>query len=187
MTNWEVLLIAVGLAMDAFAVAVTDGLCCRKLQLPQVLAISLTFGSLQGLMPLLGFLLGSRFAGIITAMDHFVALIILGLIGCNMFWEGLHSNVDADAPFSLTFGKLLGQGVGTSIDALAVGVGFAAMPNVPIRSAIAVIVLVTACLSAIGCWLGRRCGSLIGKQAQLLGGCLLLAMGVRIFLQHMLS
>ena len=129
----ELFLLAVGLAMDAFAVAVCKGLSIQKLKLRHALLVGLWFGVFQALMPAVGYLLGSAFAGLVQAVDHWVAFILLGIIGGNMIREGVKGDAE-DCDPSLAFGTMLMLAVATSIDALAVGITFAFL-NVPILAA----------------------------------------------------
>lgn len=182
----ELLLIAVGLSMDAFAVSVTNGLCQKKIKLGWTLGIGLCFGLFQGAMPTAGFLLGKSFARYITAFDHYIALILLCFIGGKMLWEAIHSKgEDAQACAApLTISALLIQGVATSIDALAVGVSFAALPDVNILLAALLICCVTFLCSVIGVRIGKRFGTLLNNKAEIVGGLILIGIGVKIFVEH---
>ena len=177
----EIMLIGLGLSMDAFAVSVTNGMTgqagrCR------LLFAAVCFGSFQGLMPLLGFYVGKVFAPYIAAFDHWVALVLLSFIGGKMLLDGLHPPEQPDTV--LTVWTILLQGIAVSIDAMAVGVSFAAMPDVPILPAAAVITAETAVLSRIGSMLGRYAGERLGSRAQMAGGALLIGIGCKIFAEH---
>ena len=181
---WELFVLAVGLSMDACAVAVSDGVSRGRLPGREALATAGVFGGFQGLMPLLGYLAGSRFIRYMARADHVIALLLLGYLGGRMIWEGL-SGGEGAAPAGSIFSwrELLLQGVATSIDALAVGVSLAAL-EAPVLFAAGFIAAVTFCCSLLGLWLGRLWGPALGPRAQLLGGCILAAMGAKIFLEH---
>lgn len=184
MKLYEILLIAIGLAMDAAAVSMTNGMCCR-FRRREVAAMALSFGVFQGVMPLIGYLVGSLFVEQIAAFDHWIALALLAFIGGKMVWDGFH--YDADSParcFSL--GMLMMQAVATSIDALAVGVSFAAVQT-NIWIAVGVISLVTLVLSTIAHRIGRRIGDKLNAKAEIFGGAILISIGLKIFLEHMWS
>lgn len=184
MGGLSLFLLACGLAADAFAVAVTDGLCHRTLRGRGAVAIGLCFGLMQGAMPAAGYLLGLRFAGYITAFDHLIALVLLSFIGGRMLVEALRGGDTDNEVAVLTPAALLLQGVATSIDALAVGIGLAALPDVSIARAAAVICGVTFCLSLGGVYIGKRFGARFNRRAQLIGGAVLVGIGVKIFLEH---
>lgn len=187
----ELFLIGVGLSMDAFAVAVCRGLVMRKIRWGQALAVGLYFGGFQALMPLLGWLLGSAFAGYIQNVDHWVAFVLLAFIGGNMVREALGGDEDepcgpagcpVDAP--LDHRELLLMAVATSIDALAVGVTFAFL-EVSIVPAVSIIGVTTFCLSVIGVAVGNFFGARYKKRAELTGGIILILLGVKILLEHL--
>ena len=187
----ELFLIGVGLSMDAFAVAVCRGLAMRKIRWGQALAVGLYFGGFQALMPLLGWLLGSAFAGYIQNVDHWVAFVLLAFIGGNMVREALGGYEDepcgpagcpVDAP--LDHRELLLMAVATSIDALAVGVTFAFL-EVSIVPAVSIIGVTTFCLSVIGVAVGNFFGARYKKRAELTGGIILILLGVKILLEHL--
>jgi len=181
----EILLLSVGLGTDACAVSMTNGMCGHRLRGGWVLADGLVFGGMQGLMPLLGYLLGSMFAGVIAAFDHYIALMLLSAIGGKQVYEALHSDTGGENG-RLTVPLLLLQGIATSIDALAVGVSFSAFSGFRILPACVQIAFVTAVMSVAGVWAGRRFGARLAGKAQLFGGLLLIVLGLKIFLSHML-
>lgn len=187
MDTITLLLLAVGLAMDAFAVSISNAMCYKGLTTKQGLVNCVAFGFFQGVMPLLGFFAGRLFAGFITAVDHWVALVLLGFIGGKMFVEGIKA---LRTPESCPQGQqyslrtMLVQALATSIDALAVGISFAAL-SVNIWLAAGVIALITLACCYVGTVLGRRFGSLLGDWAQIFGGLLLVAIGVKIFVEHL--
>lgn len=178
----EILLIAVGLSMDAAAVSMTNGMC-YKLNKLQVLAIAVSFGLFQGIMPLIGYFAGSLFIEQIAGFDHWIALILLGFIGGKMIWDGFHHDSECSIrPFS--GGMLIMQAVATSIDALAVGVSFAAM-SVNILLSVSVIAAVTFLLSLISVRLGVKIGDKLNSKAEIFGGTILVLIGLKIFIEHM--
>ena len=180
-------MIGVGLSMDAFAVAVCQGLCMPKLNLRQGGVIALYFGGFQALMPLIGWFLGSQFAGYIQSFDHWVAFVLLALIGGNMVREALspeEEETSCAVNSKLDHKKLFMMAVATSIDALAIGVAFAFM-DVLILPAVSLIGCTTFCLSLVGVVVGNFFGSRYKKRAELTGGIILILLGVKILLEHL--
>ena len=173
--------LAVGLSMDAFAVSVCKGLALGKVSLGRACVPGLWFGGFQGLMPLLGWLLGSRFAQYITSVDHWIAFGLLGFLGANMLREA-RAGESEGASASLGFGEMLALAVATSIDALAVGITFAFLA-VEILPAVACIAGTTFVLSAVGVKLGGLFGLRYRAKAQSLGGLILILLGVKILLE----
>ena len=183
MTLWELFIIAVGLSMDAFAVAICKGLSTRKLEVKNALAAGLWFGAFQAAMPAAGYALGMQFAEYITAIDHWIAFILLGLIGANMIREALGKEEEClDASFGVR--AMLPLAVATSIDALAVGVTFAFL-GVKIVPAVSFIGIITFALSALGVRLGNAFGCRFRSTAEFAGGTVLILMGGRILLEHL--
>ena len=178
----ELLLTAFSLSMDAFAVSVTNGLSCADLKKKQTFAIGLSFGLFQGLMPLAGFFLGKAFEQYITAFDHYIALILLGYIGGSMICDAVQES--KPEAYTFTVKTLLLQGVATSIDALAVGVSFAALANINIFLAAGEIALITCLVSLTGVKFGKKFGKKIGNHALLTGGIILVSLGLKIFIEH---
>ena len=175
-------MLAVGLAMDAFAVSITDGLCYENFHRKEALITSGAFGLFQGIMPLIGYFAGSVFAGYMAAVDHWIALILLGFIGGKMLWDALKKEEEiVPVARKLTFKLLLVQAIATSIDALAVGVSFAAM-NVNIFIAVSIIAAITFACSMIAVLIGKKCGDFLNQKAELFGGCILILIGLKIFL-----
>ena len=181
----ELFIIAVGLSMDAFAVAICKGLSVMKLEKKHVFTTGLWFGSFQGLMPLIGFLLGSTFEKYITPIDHWVAFVLLGLIGANMIKESLSKEDDCCDDSSFSFRSMLVMAVATSIYALAVGITFALLPDVNITAAVLFIGLITFTLSCIGIKIGNVFGAKFKSKAELAGGIILILMGSKILLEHL--
>ena len=181
MKVWELFVIAVGLSMDAFAVSICKGLSTKDVQREHMVVTGLYFGGFQALMPLAGYLLGSRFQSMIQRVDHWIAFVLLALIGANMVRESRGEAEHLDDSF--TPGTMLPLAVATSIDALAVGVTFAFL-NVRIIPAAALIGVTTFALSAIGVRLGNVFGTRYQARAELAGGIVLILMGVKILLEH---
>lgn len=179
---WEVLILAVGLSMDAFAVAVCKGLSSPAAGNRQALAAGVYFGGFQALMPLAGYLLGRQFQSLIANVDHWIAFVLLALIGGSMIREARGGGETLDARFDLR--AMLPLAVAKSIDALAVGVTFAFL-RVPILPAVCLIGAVTFILSGAGVRLGGIVGAKCRAGAQLLGGAVLILMGLKILLEHL--
>ena len=180
----ELFLIAVGLSMDAFAVSVCKGLSERQLKAKHYLIIGAWFGGFQAIMPTLGYLLGSTFEQYITAVDHWIAFVLLCLIGGNMIRESLSKDEEKlDASFSFKTMFLLA--IATSIDALAVGITFALLPDVNIVAAVLFIGATTFILSAIGLKVGNVFGAKYKSKAELVGGIILILIGTKILLEHL--
>ena len=188
MSIWELIITAIALSMDAFAVAICKGLSLDKVRPKHMAITGAWFGGFQGLMPLIGFLLGSLFAKQIEAFDHWIAFALLALIGANMIKEACEGD-SCPADSSFGFKTMLTMAVATSIDALAVGVSFAmvanADPNFSITAAVVSIGVITFCLSALGVKVGSIFGSRFEKWAQLLGGVILILLGLKILLEHL--
>ncbi len=179
----ELFLVAVGLSMDAFAVSVCKGLSMRKLNPRHAVVIGLYFGGFQALMPLAGYLLGVGFQEIITAYDHWIAFILLSVIGGGMIKEALNPEEDS-CDDSVAFRDMIVLAVATSIDALAVGVTFAFL-RVHILPAVSFIGAVTFCLSVIGVKVGNVFGTRYKSKAEIAGGLILIGIGVKILLEHL--
>ena len=183
----ELFLIGVGLSLDAFAVAICQGLCMSKLNLRQGGILALYFGGFQALMPLIGWFLGSQFAGYIQSFDHWVAFVLLALIGGNMAREALspeEEETSCAVDSRLDHKKLFMMAVATSIDALAVGVTFAFL-EVTIFPAVSLIGCTTFCLSLVGVVVGNFFGARYKKRAELTGGVILILLGAKILLEHL--
>ncbi len=178
----ELFLIAVGLSMDAFAVAICKGLSVKKVTLKHGLIVGLYFGGFQAGMPLLGYFLGSSFAKYIENFDHWIAFVLLGIIGFNMIRESREKEEELNASFG--FKAMFPMAVATSIDALAVGVSFAVM-KVQIGWAVTFIGVITFTLSAIGVKIGNHFGAKYKSRAELFGGIVLILLGVKILLEHL--
>lgn len=184
MSLWELLVIAVGLSMDAFAVSVCKGLSVQKVKPKHYLIVAAYFGGFQALMPLLGYLLGVRFEAMVANVDHWIAFVLLGLIGANMVRESRAGEEKLDDSFTVSTMLLLA--VATSIDALAIGVTFAFL-GVNIVEAIILIGITTGIISGVGLKIGNAFGSRYKSKAEMAGGIVLILMGIKILVQHLLG
>lgn len=185
MRLYELFIIAVSLSMDAFAVSICKGLSAARPRLSHCLTCGGWFGAFQAGMPLIGWLLGVRFQGLIVSVDHWIAFVLLGLIGFNMVRESRGNETEAlDDSFSPR--AMLPLAVATSIDALAVGVTFAFLRVDNIFLAVAFIGVITFVLSAAGVKAGAAFGVRFKSKAELAGGLVLIGMGVKILLEHTL-
>ena len=185
----ELLLTGVGLAMDAFAVSVCKGLSMKKINYGHAFMIALFFGVFQGMMPFLGWALGTQFKDYIVSVDHWIAFVLLAIIGGKMLKEAFESGKEdeekaEDDGGKLNYKELFLLAIATSIDALAVGVTFAFL-NVNIYLAIAIIGVVTFLLSFVGVVIGNVFGSKFEKGAQIAGGVILIGIGLKILLEHL--
>lgn len=179
----ELFILAVGLSMDAFAVSICKGLSVPQQKTRHALICGAYFGGFQALMPFLGWLLGIQFQSVITSVDHWIAFILLGIIGLNMVKESRSREEEAtDASFGPK--AMLPLAVATSIDALAVGVTFAFL-DVSIAPAVSFIGVVTFLCSAVGVKIGSVFGLKYKSKAELFGGLVLIAMGVKILIEHL--
>lgn len=183
MSFGAIFILAVGLAMDAFAVAVCKGLALKKISVGKALLVGAWFGGFQALMPFVGYLLGTGFEDKIKAVDHWIAFILLGLIGCNMIREAC-SGEEEEADGCLDVRSMLLLAVATSIDALAVGITFAFL-RVNIVMAMSAIGVVTLVISAAGVYIGHMFGAKYKAKAELAGGIILILIGLRILLAHL--
>jgi len=178
----ELFLVAVGLSMDAFAVAICKGLCLQKMSLKRAALVGLFFGGFQGLMPLIGWLLGSQFEQYIVSVDHWIAFILLGYLGGKMMWDAFHDDqCDSCAADAFSIRELFVMAVATSIDALAVGVTFAFL-RVNIVPAVTFIGVITFTLSMFGVWVGFKFGGRFKNKATFAGGLILCLIGLKILL-----
>ena len=178
----ELFITAVGLSMDACAVSICKGLSVKKLSLRHALICGLYFGGFQALMPLIGYLLGVQFESLVKSIDHWIAFALLSIIGINMIRESREESECLDSSF--TFRAMIPLAIATSIDALAVGVGFAFI-GVKIVPAITFIGITTFVLSAVGVKIGHVFGAKFKSKAELAGGIVLIGMGLKILLEHL--
>lgn len=184
----EIVLIGIGLSMDAFAVAVCKGLAMRRIHVRQALVIGLYFGVFQALMPVLGWLLGINFRRYIESVDHWIAFGLLAFIGGKMILEAIREKETAVAPEEydqpLDHKELLLLAIATSIDALAVGISFAAL-GTPIFPSVLVIGCLTFGISVGGVVIGNVFGSRFDRYAQIAGGIILILIGIKVLVEHM--
>ena len=180
----EIALIGVGLAMDAFAVSICKGLAMRRMNYKKAIIIAAFFGVFQALMPALGYVLGTTFANKIAAIDHWIAFILLALIGANMIKEALSSDDDECQDDSLRLGDLIMLSIATSIDALAVGITFAFF-NVSLLLSVSMIGIITFIICVIGVKVGNVFGGKYKSKAELAGGLILIVMGAKILIDHL--
>lgn len=182
----SLILIALSLSLDCFAVAVSASVAMPKVPYLRALRTSFAFGFAQFLMPVLGWLAGRTIVDIIAGFDHWIAFVLLAAVGVRMLWESFHSRESSTRAADITRGwLLLTLAVATSIDALAVGLSFAFV-KINIVSASATIGVVALIVSVLGFTLGRRVGGVLGRQAKLAGGVILIGIGLRILLSHLL-
>jgi putative Mn2+ efflux pump MntP len=182
-----IFLLALGVAMDATAVAVVRGAMADTVRLHQVVMLALVFGAFQAAMPLLGWLIGARLGPSIIAWDHWIAFVLLVGIGARMIWESRSRGGGSASPLArgpFAPGLILVMALATSIDALALGVTLPIL-GAPLLLSIATIGITTAVLSALGVLAGRRFGGFLGRRLDALGGCVLIAMGVKILADHL--
>lgn len=183
MDLFSLFIIAVALSMDAFAVSICKGLAMRHLTLKEACIVGLWFGGFQAVMPSIGYLLGSQFQTYITSIDHWIAFVLLSLIGVSMIKEAL-SKKEEEADASLDVKNMFLLAVATSVDALAIGVTFAFL-QVSVIPAVSLIGVTTFILSAVGVKVGNVFGTRYKAKAELAGGIILILMGLRILLEHL--
>lgn len=185
MTFPSILLLSVGLAMDAAAVSAGRGLAVPRVLPRHVVLVAVFFGGSQALMPLLGWLVGARFGALVEAWDHWIAFALLGAIGGKMLWEARSAGED-EPPDGDLFGfrVMLVLAIATSVDALAVGITLP-MLDAPFALSLATIGVTTATLSVCALYAGRRFGALLGKRLDLVGGLVLIALGTKILIEHL--
>ena len=184
MSGWELLVIALGVSMDAFAVAVGKGMTLTRMHWKSALTTGLWFGAFQALMPLVGYMVGTRFTGYMQFIDHWIALALLGFVGGNMIWQSCNAEEPSAQDASFTPMRMLPLAVATSIDALAIGVTFGFL-QVSIGWAVVLIGCITFALSTAGVKIGTLFGVRFAGKATLAGGILLVLMGVKTWLTHM--
>lgn len=183
MSLFTLFVTAVGLSMDAFAVSICKGLAMKKLSWRKALIIGLWFGGFQALMPTIGYLLGTKFESYVTAIDHWIAFVLLALIGANMIKEAL-SKEEEEANDSIDVKTMFLLAIATSIDALAVGVTYAFL-QVQIVPAVTFIGVITFSLSVVGVKIGNVFGLKYKSKAEITGGVILILMGTKILLEHL--
>ena len=187
MSYSELFLIGIGLSMDAFAAALCKGLCLRKVTVKQAALVALFFGGFQALMPFLGWALGSQLEQYITSLDHWIALILLGFIGGKMIYGDKKKNQEeVSCDVGLNLKELTVMAIATSIDALIVGITFATLKT-NIVPAISIIGVTTFVLSFAGVYVGKTFGVKYKQRAEVIGGVILVIMGLKIFIEHMVG
>ncbi len=179
----EIFLISVGLAMDAFAVSVCKGLSMKKMSWKKAIIIGLWFGIFQGIMPLIGYFLGTTFEAAVTSIDHWIAFVLLGIIGGKMIKDSFNKDCE-ECSDDLSFKGMLILAIATSIDALAIGITLAFL-NTNIAFAVSSIGLITFALSIIGVKIGNKFGSKYESKAEFAGGAILILLGLKILLEHL--
>lgn len=183
----ELFLLAVGLSMDAFAVSICKGLGMKKINVKVAVVLALFFGGFQAGMPLIGWALGSQFLGIIGPIDHWTAFFLLAFIGGKMLWEAItepEDEGDGKDANKIDLGEYLMLAIATSIDALAVGISFAAL-SVDIVPAVAFIGVTTFCFTIAGVVIGHLFGARYEKPATIVGGVVLILIGLKVLLEHL--
>ena len=187
MTGLEIWLLAIGLAMDCFAVSIASGIILKRIQWKPMLTMALAFGFFQALMPLLGWIGASTFSHLIESVDHWIAFVLLAFIGGKMLWEAFTEDEDEgddkDAE-KIDLGEYLILAIATSIDALAVGISFAAL-SVDIVPAVSLIGVTTFIFSVAGVAIGHTFGARYEKPATIVGGVVLILIGLKILLEHL--
>ncbi len=183
MSFFSIFLIAIGLSMDAFAVAICKGLQMRKIDYGKTLLIGLFFGGFQAIMPLIGWFLGIRFQKHIVNIDHWIAFFLLAIIGGKMIYDSFHPSDDDNGGVGIP--ELFVLAIATSIDALAVGIAFALLNELNIYFAVMIIGLSTFILSVIGVLIGNKFGLVFRSKAEFLGGVILILLGLKILLEHL--
>ncbi|MCI5603825.1 MAG: manganese efflux pump MntP family protein [Clostridiales bacterium] len=180
----ELLILAIGLSMDAFAVSVCKGLAMKKLEFKNMAIVGLWFGGFQALMPTIGYFLGVQFKNQITAIDHWIAFILLGIIGANMIKEACSKDDEEEVKANLDVKTMFMLAIATSIDALAVGITFAFL-SVNLVHAVTFIGITTFILSAVGVGIGNIFGTKYKAKAEIAGGIILILLGIKILLEHL--
>lgn len=184
MGTLELFVLAVGLSMDAFAVSICKGLATAKITPKHSLIVGLWFGGFQALMPLIGYFLGSSFEKYVTPVDHWIAFILLSAIGANMIKESFGAEGGKEDS-SFAFKTMFTMAVATSIDALAVGITLALLPEINIGAAVSFIGVVTFLFSAAGIKLGNVFGGKYRSKAEFAGGAILILLGLKILIEHL--
>lgn len=184
MTFYSIVFIAFGLAMDAFAVSVSNGVAVNNFRIHQKIKMSLWFGIFQSLMPLLGFFLGSAVVKYVAAFDHWIAFICLSLIGLNMIAEARKKEEENKQGVQLSTKMLLLQAIATSIDAFIIGITFSVL-KIQIFTPVLIIGAVCFMLSLIGAFLGEKLGGIFKEKAEILGGVILIIIGLKTLIEHL--
>ena len=181
------ILLGIGLAMDACAVSMANGLKEPKMKVNKILLIAFVFGIFQGLMPLLGYIVGSNILNKIDWIIPWIALFLLGFIGGKMIYDGLHEEDNKECCHTLTFKLLIIQAIATSIDALSVGVSISNYILLDAIICVSIITVVTFIICFIGVFIGKKFGDSLGNKAEILGGIILIAIGIEIYITGLLK
>jgi len=184
MDIFNIIIIAFGLAMDAFAVSITSGLTIKNLRINHVFRIALFFGLFQAFMPLIGWLAGLSLRDFIASIDHWIAFILLSFIGCKMIYESIKTESSERKINPLNIYILLMLSIATSIDALAIGISFAFL-MISIITPMIIIGIVTFLLSFIGVFIGNKKGHFFEGKIEILGGFILIGIGIKILIEHL--
>lgn len=185
MSIWTLFVLAIGVSMDAFSVSICKGLATQTVRPKHMVIAGVWFGGFQALMPLIGYLVGSTFGRYIEAYDHWIAFLLLGFLGGKMIFEALKGGDDEPACGSFAVKEMLLLAIATSIDALAVGVSLAILPDVQIGWAVTFIGITTFVFSAVGVKIGNIFGAKYKNRAELVGGIILFLVGLSILLKHL--
>lgn len=178
------ILLGIGLSMDAFAVSITNGMVYANYTKKNVFEAALAFGIFQGLMPIIGYFSGKTFASVIQSADHWIALILLGYIGGKMIYDAIHDNgFECIGCKIFSIKELIIQAIATSIDALAVGISFSLF-DINIFSSASIICVITFVFCIIGAIIGRKVGEVIKSKSLFFGGLILIGIGLKIFIEH---
>ena len=183
MNLFEIILIGIGLSMDAFAVSICKGLSINKINYKNTIIIALYFGIFQALMPLIGYFLGTTFQEFISSIDHWIAFFLLAIIGGNMIKESF-DNESKTANDKIDFKTMLFLAIATSIDALAVGITLAVL-QINITFAVSIIGMITFIISILGVKIGNKFGNIFQNKTKLLGGIILILIGLKILFEHL--
>lgn len=186
MSTVSIFLVALSLSMDTFAISLSNGLTAQHLTFKKTALIALCFAIFQTLMPALGWFAGIELKTYIMAMDHWIAFSLLLIIGARMIYEGYQNTSDTTAR-TLKWRTLVGQSIATSIDALVIGIGFAFMESVNIYKMLAFIGIITFFVSIAGLSMGKRYSSKLGKKVEIVGGLVLIGLGTKILIEHLLA
>ena len=186
MSPFSIVLIGMAMATDAFAASVVKGAAMHRPSLPLALRTGVLFGVIEAVTPLIGWLLGQAASRYISAWDHWIAFVVLGLLGLHMIWHGIHEDPEGESTSARRTGfwAMTATALGTSIDAMAVGVSLAFL-DAPILLVAAVIGLCTMVMVTVGIMLGRALGVVVGKRAELVGGVVMILIGSTILYEHL--
>jgi putative Mn2+ efflux pump MntP len=186
MTFTSLIFISIGLAMDAFAVSLSEGLALKKINIRHIVKIALIFGLFQAVMPILGWLVGGMFYDKISGYDHWITFGLLGFVGLKMILEARENQKCEKTEKCDISSNIILLGIATSIDALAVGFSFSLIPGLDIYSSVTVIGVITFLISSAGVYIGNKAGKLLGYKAEYAGGIILVGIGCKILIEHII-